>query len=78
MPRYNVTLSASNGEAPTVTGRVWADNDEAAKAMAISKLALLRATRRAMRPLDEWEVWQGVPPYTPHKTVAAGRMVARS
>lgn len=78
MPRYNVTLRASNGEAPELTRRLWADNDEEAKSRAISALAWLRNSQRAMRHLDEWEVWQGVPPYTPHKTVAAGRMVARS
>lgn len=78
MPRYNITFRASNGEAREITGRAWADTDDEAKHYAISKLAVLRATVRAYRSYDEWEVWQGVPPYTAHKTVATGRMQARA
>lgn len=78
MPRYNITFTASVGDARPVNSRVWASTDEEAIAGAISRLAAMRALYRSCRTLDEWEVWQGVPPYTPHKTVAAGRMAARS
>lgn len=72
MPRYNVTFSASNGQARTVTISGWSLNDCDAIAWARLKLAAMRNVRRGLRDLDTWEVWTGTPPYSPHKTVAAG------
>lgn len=74
MPRYMITLSASNGEAKSRTRSGWYKDDVEAIDAARTWLNVSRALSYANRPLDIWDVWQGQPPYVSRKTIARNRI----